>query len=144
MTRTGSTYTQGTGPYFMDVLISPATLKSGELLKRLDVKTYPKVGVKALADTTTGLVVLPAGSQAQAVTLAMTATVVSADFAGVIGGTVDFLDGVTVLATLPVVRGVAVYSGLLAAGSHSLTAVYSGGDSDHTASTSSAVVRTST
>ena len=53
------------------------------------------------------------------------------------GGTVDFDDGTTVLATVPVVSGEATYTTTtpLALGTHAMTAVYSG-DQYHAASTS--------
>jgi hypothetical protein len=58
------------------------------------------------------------------------------------GGSVQFLDGATVLGTVPVVGGAAVLSvSTLAAGTHVITAAYSG-DAGDTASTSSAVTVT--
>lgn len=52
-----ATYTQTDGTdegtkYFQDVEVSPVTLASGELAKRLDTKAYPKLGVKTLTNPT--------------------------------------------------------------------------------------------
>jgi CSLREA domain-containing protein len=66
----------------------------------------------------------PAGA-AQSVTV--TATVAPASGTGTPTGTVEFLDGSTPLATVALSGGSASFSTVLAVGTHTLTAVYSGG-----------------
>src|SRR6185369_16540266 len=57
-------------------------------------------------------------------------------------GTVQFLDGMTVLGTVPLSNGVAMLSAsAFAAGSHSLTVIYSG-DATHSPSTSAVFTET--
>lgn len=143
MSRTSNTYTQGAGTAFMDTTIDPGTLKSGELLKRLDVTAYPKVGVRNLVDTTTAVVVTPTTPQVAATALTFTATVTSTEDVGSVDGTAVFKDGTTTIGTHPVVAGVATHTGTLASGAHSITVVYSG-DAEHNGSTSPAVVHTAT
>ena len=62
-------------------------------------------------------------------------------------GTIDFMDGSTVLATLPLVNGSASYSLAqlgVAPSAHSISAVYSGNAQHYTASTSESVLLTVT
>jgi ELWxxDGT repeat protein len=83
------------------------------------------VTITGSAPTTTTLMADP-GSVVQGQAIAFTATV-SPAHGTVDGGTVDFLDGSTDLGTVAVdATGVATLSAILAAGNHSVTAVYSG------------------
>lgn len=142
MARTTTTYTQGSGQRFMDVLISPDTLKDGTLVQRFNVRKYPHLGQRNTVNTTTALVVTPAGSQPAATVLTLTATVSKSENDDTITGTVAFKNGATTLATTSVnSAGVAATTTTLAAGSHTLTAVYSGDDTYGT-STSAGVART--
>ena len=77
----------------------------------------------------------------QAVTFTATVSV-TAPGAGTATGTVTFKDGATTLGTGPLAGGVATFStSTLSVGAHSITAVY-GGDTNVTASTSSALSQT--
>lgn len=63
-----STYTQTAGTpdgqkYFHDVAISPATLASGALAKRLNPRNYPKVGRRTIPDVTIASVTPATGAQ---------------------------------------------------------------------------------
>ena len=74
----------------------------------------------------------------QSVTFTATVAVQSPG-AGTPTGTVEFMDGKTVLATIKMVGGVATYTtSSLTQGTHSITATYSG-DTNNTSSTSAAV-----
>ncbi len=91
--------------------------------------------------TTTRVVLTPSSSPVvagQTVSLTATISVVSLG-AATPSGTVTFKDGTTVLGTVPVVNGVATFqTSQLAAGRHTLTAVYSG-DAQNGGNTSVAV-----
>jgi hypothetical protein len=88
-----------------------------------------------VALTTSNLTPLP-GTPVTFTALAASSTT------GTPSGTVSFYDGITLLITTPMTNGSATYtSSGLAGGAHSITAVY-GGDTNFTASTSTAVVET--
>jgi hypothetical protein len=90
-----------------------------------------------LIPTTTTLSVSPGLTVAHGQTVQLTATVAARTSSGyTASGTVKFLDGATVLKTVTISGGQAVYStNSLAVGTHSLTAVYSG-DKNFATSTS--------
>jgi ELWxxDGT repeat protein len=100
------------------------------------------VTITGSAATTTTLTAAP-GSVVQGQAITFTATV-SPAHGTVDGGTVDFLDGSTDLGMVAVdATGAATLTAILAAGQHSVTAVYSG-DATFAGSTSSAVTVTVT
>lgn len=89
----------------------------------------------------TTLTVSPSGNVTPTQTVTLTASVVSTSTLTSIPtkptGTVQFLNGTTVLGTGTIAAGVATFTGMLPAGNDSLTAVYAG-DSGFNGSTSSA------
>lgn len=144
MSRSTTTYTQGSGQRFMDVLIDPHTLKSGALVDRLDVIKYPRLGVVTGVDVDIDLVVTPVDPQDEDVELTLTATVTPSEVDGPLVGGVVFYDGTDELGSALLDEdGVAVVTTLLAAGDHTLTAEYVGGG-NYRPETSAGTDRTST
>jgi hypothetical protein len=120
---------------------SVTAVYSGDSLYGSATSAAQTVVVRAAAATTTALT-SSASSAGVGSAVTFTATVSSQVSSGSPTGTVTFSDGSTVLGTGTVSEGVATYTtSSLAAGSHSITAAYSG-DSLFLASTSSAFAET--
>lgn len=140
MTRTTTTYTQPAGQYFMDCPITPATVADGSLVQRFNPLAFPQLGTHVTIDTTVALTVSPSGSQPEAQTLTLTATVTPSEGGNtIIDGTATFKNGATVIGTASVWAGVGVLTvSHLPVGTDNLTVEYSG-NGEYGASTSATV-----
>ena len=126
-----SRYTQTPGSklgnrYFMDVEISPATLKDGTLRQRFDTRAYSSTGNRTALGTATVVLTASTTTPVGGASLTLTVTCTAVSGTDVPTGTVTFKDGATVLGTATLNgSGVAtrVQAAGLTIGPHALTAV---------------------
>jgi MYXO-CTERM domain-containing protein len=109
---------------------------AGDAQNAPSVSASVNVGVAPLSSSVAASSSQPTSTQGQSVTFSATVTGLSPT------GTVQFMDGTTVLGIASISGGVAsLQTSALSVGTHTITAVYSG-DTNHTAGTSAPFVQT--